>query len=72
MSANMSDSPSTPSAEAAASHSPARPLQTTSGESPSKKTWGAITAGLLLAITFWLYAKPDVVVMLAEQMWSCF
>jgi hypothetical protein len=31
-----------------------------------------IAAALLLAITFWLYAKPDVIVMLAEQMWSCF
>jgi hypothetical protein len=31
-----------------------------------------ITAALLLAITFWLYANPDVIVMLAEQMWACF
>jgi hypothetical protein len=27
---------------------------------------------LMLAITFGLYAQPDVVVMLADQLWSCF
>ena len=27
---------------------------------------------LSLGLTFWLYAKPDVVIMLAEQMWACF
>lgn len=37
-----------------------------------KKTGLGITAALLLATPFWLYGKPDVVVMLAEQMWSCF
>jgi hypothetical protein len=26
----------------------------------------------LLGLTFWLYAKPDVVIMLSEQLWSCF
>ena len=26
----------------------------------------------VLALTFWLYAKPDVVIMLSEQLWSCF
>jgi hypothetical protein len=31
-----------------------------------------LLAALTLAITFWLYAQPDVVVMLAEQLWSCF
>jgi hypothetical protein len=61
MSANMPDSPSEPSAEGAASH---RATYKTSGV--------VIAAALLLAITFWLYAKPDVIVMLAEQMWSCF
>jgi hypothetical protein len=25
-----------------------------------------------LALTFWLYAKPEVAVMLAEQLWACF
>lgn len=50
-----------PSAAGAASH-----------RAPYKKTGLGITAALLLAITFWLYAKPDVIVMLAEQMWSCF
>ena len=37
-----------------------------------KKTGLGITAALLLATPFWLYAKPEVVVMLAEQLWSCF
>ncbi len=31
-----------------------------------------LMAALLLGITFWLYAKPGVVIMLAEQLWSCF
>jgi len=57
----MPDSPSEPSAEGAASH---RATYKTSGV--------VIAAALLLTITFWLYAKPDVIVMLAEQMWSCF
>lgn len=26
----------------------------------------------VLDLTFWLYAKPDVVIMLSEQLWSCF
>ena len=30
----------------------------------------AVTAAL--GLTFWLYAKPDVVIMLSEQLWSCF
>jgi hypothetical protein len=37
-----------------------------------KKTGLGIAAALLLATPLWLYAKPDVVVMLAEQLWSCF
>jgi len=31
-----------------------------------------LLAALTLAITFGLYAQPDVVVMLADQLWSCF
>ena len=31
-----------------------------------------LLAALTLAITFGLYAKPDLVVMLADQLWSCF
>ena len=26
----------------------------------------------VLGLTFWLYAKPAVVIMLSEQLWSCF
>ena len=50
-----------PSAAWAASHS-----------APYKKSVAGIVTVLLMAITFWLYAKPDVVVMLSEQLWSCF
>jgi len=50
-----------PSAAGAASH-----------RSPYKKSGLGIGAALLLTITFWLYAKPDVVIMLSEQLWSCF
>ena len=31
-----------------------------------------LLAALTLTITFGLYAQPDVVVMLADQLWSCF
>lgn len=31
-----------------------------------------LLAALMLAITFGLYAQTDVVVMLADQLWSCF
>jgi hypothetical protein len=31
-----------------------------------------LLAALTLAITFGLYAQPDVVLMLADQLWSCF
>jgi hypothetical protein len=31
-----------------------------------------LLAALTLAITFGLYTQPDVVVMLADQLWSCF
>lgn len=27
---------------------------------------------MAMGLTFWLYAKPDVVIMLSEQLWSCF
>lgn len=33
---------------------------------------GWLTVALVLGITFWAYAQPGVVVMLAEQLWSCF
>ena len=25
-----------------------------------------------LGLTFWLYGQPDVLIMLSEQLWSCF
>ncbi len=35
-------------------------------------TFWMMAAALLLAITFGLYAQTDVVMMLADQLWSCF
>ena len=37
----------------------------------TRSTLWLITA-LILAITFGLYAQPEVVLMLADQLWSCF
>jgi hypothetical protein len=34
------------------------------------QTWLSVIA--VLGLTFWLYAKLDVVIMLSEQLWSCF
>jgi hypothetical protein len=61
-----------PSAAGAAFHRAPSTPHLDSGAATYKKSGVVITAALLLAITFWLYAKPDVIVMLAEQMWSCF
>jgi len=32
----------------------------------------ALAVSVALALPFWLYAQPDVVIMLAEQLWACF
>ena len=61
MSTNMANRPSKPLTAGLDSH-----------RAPYKKSVIGIAAVLLLVITFWLYAKPDVIIMLAEQMWSCF
>jgi hypothetical protein len=37
----------------------------------TRSTLWLLTA-LMLAITFGLYAQPEVVLMLADQLWSCF
>lgn len=31
-----------------------------------------LLAAIALGLTFGLYAKPDVMIMLSEQLWSCF
>jgi hypothetical protein len=31
-----------------------------------------LLAAVALGLAFWLYAQPGVMVMLAEQLWSCF
>jgi hypothetical protein len=38
------------------------------------KTRGTLwlLVSLMLGVTFWLYAKPGVVIMLADQLWACF
>ncbi|WP_255418468.1 hypothetical protein [Limnohabitans sp. 2KL-1] len=36
-----------------------------------KTTW-LLAAVMALGLTFWLYARPGVIVLLAEQLWSCF
>ena len=35
-----------------------------------KTSWLMLAAAL--GLTFWLYAKSEVVIMLSEQLWSCF
>ncbi len=37
----------------------------------SSWTWVAAAAAVL-ALTGWLYARPDIAIMLTEQLWSCF
>ena len=37
----------------------------------TRQTWRVLGAAAL-GLTFWLYAKPEVVIMLSEQLWSCF
>ncbi len=35
--------------------------------------WLMTAASLaLLALGFWLYSRPDMAVLLAEQLWACF
>lgn len=78
MNPSMSDVPSKPSAAGAASHiapteadgAPvcgSEPVLTNAG-------WPYVLVLLVaaLGLTFWLYAKPDLMVMLAEQLWACF
>ncbi len=33
---------------------------------------GWLMAAVALGFTFWLYVQPGLVIMLAEQLWSCF
>ncbi|PUE07702.1 hypothetical protein [Limnohabitans sp. T6-20] len=58
---------------------PTAPVQASELNRPSaagatsyKKPGVWIAVALMLGVTFWLYAKPGVVVMLADQLWSCF
>jgi hypothetical protein len=38
----------------------------------SSRTLLLLLAAAALSLAFWLYARPDVVIMLSEQLWSCF
>ena len=33
---------------------------------------GSLALAALLGLTFWLYARPDFVIQLADQLWACF
>jgi hypothetical protein len=35
------------------------------------RTW-LLVGALALSLTFWLYGQSDVIIMLSEQLWSCF
>jgi hypothetical protein len=37
----------------------------------TRPTW-LLLAAATLGLTFWLYGQSDVVIMLSEQLWSCF
>ena len=37
----------------------------------AQPTWFLLGAAAL-CLTFWLYGQSDVVIMLSEQLWSCF
>jgi hypothetical protein len=52
---------------------------TPAGTMPTLSKWSllrkmAITLAVsaALIVPFWLYAQPDLVIMLAEQLWACF
>ncbi len=31
-----------------------------------------VAAAVVLALTAWLYSRPDMAILLAEQLWACF
>ena len=37
----------------------------------TRPTW-LLMGALALILTFWLYTQSDMVIMLSEQLWSCF
>ena len=41
--------------------------------SRTRKHWPLIIAlAVVLALTAWLYARPETAILLAEQLWACF
>jgi hypothetical protein len=37
-----------------------------------RKMAAALAVSAALIVPFWLYTQPDLVIMLAEQLWACF
>jgi len=60
----------TPSAAGAASHKMQADSSAARASHSKPGVW--VAAVLVLGITFWLYVQPDVVILLADQLWSCF
>jgi hypothetical protein len=59
-----------PSAAGAASQEMPADSSAAPAESYTSGVW--LAAVLVLGMTFWLYVQPDLVVMLADHVWSCF
>ncbi len=55
-------------------HMASPPLSTPSSRRPGWKRWlpWSIAAAVALSAAFALYAEPGFVVMMADQVWSCF
>jgi hypothetical protein len=39
---------------------------------PRIKSLGLLALAAALGLGLWLYSQPDIVIMLSEQLWSCF
>ena len=37
-----------------------------------QKSLGLLALAAALGLGLWLYSQPDIVIMLSEQLWSCF
>ena len=78
MKTSMSDNQSKPSAAGAASHT--TPIESDGAPVGNSEpqlanagvTWIFVLLVAALGLTFWLYAKPDLVIMLSDRLWACF
>ena len=39
---------------------------------PPRRSLWMLALASVLALTFWLYTRPEFVVQLADQLWACF